>query len=95
VLERIGDDSNLSETEKAKVDEILEAHEEKMRKARDEARTVLLEQMKEVLTDKQYAQFKQKVDRRPLLRHAVAEPVEVEEHLGHVACRSIRSSTMS
>jgi hypothetical protein len=59
------DDLNLSEKEKAKVDEILEAHEEKMRKARDEAKTALLKQMKEILTDKQYAQFKQEVDRRP------------------------------
>ena len=65
MLERIVDDLKLSEKEKAKVDEILEAHEAKMRKARDEARAVLLEQMKAVLTDKQFAQFKLEVDRRP------------------------------
>ena len=65
VLERIVDDLNLPEKEKAKVDEILEAHEAKMRKARDEARTALLVQMKAVLTDKQFAQFKLEVERRP------------------------------
>jgi EF hand len=65
VLEGIVDDLKLPEKDKAKVDAILQAHEEKMRRARDEARTALLRQMKEVLDDKQYAQFKQEIDRRP------------------------------
>ena len=65
VLERIVDDLNLPEKEKAKVDEILEAHEAKMRKARDEARAALLAQMKAVLTDKQFAQFKLEIERTP------------------------------
>ncbi len=37
----------------------------KCRKARDEAKASLLKQMKEILTEKQYAQFHQEVDRRP------------------------------
>src|SRR5580704_10263479 len=65
VLERIVEDLNLSDKDKAKVDEILAAHEEKMRKVRDEARAVLLKQMKSVLTEKQYAEFKQEVERQP------------------------------
>jgi hypothetical protein len=65
VLERIVDDLNLPEKEKAKVDEILEAHEAKMRKAREEARATLLVNMKAVLTDKQFAQFKLEVERTP------------------------------
>ena len=65
VLERIVEDLDLPEKEKAKVDAILEAHEGKMRRARDEARIALLDQMKTVLNEKQYAQFKQEVERRP------------------------------
>jgi hypothetical protein len=66
VLERIVDDLQLSPGDKEKVDAIVAAHEEKMRRARDEARKALLEQMKGVLNDKQYAQFKQEIERRPL-----------------------------
>jgi Spy/CpxP family protein refolding chaperone len=64
VLERIVDDLKLAEKERARADEILEAHNERMRRARDEARTNLLEQMKAVLTPSQLAQFQQELDRR-------------------------------
>jgi hypothetical protein len=72
VLERIVDDLQLSAPDQEKVNAILRAHEEKMRRSREEARTALLKQMKEVLSDKQYAQFKQDVERRPRPLRATA-----------------------
>jgi Spy/CpxP family protein refolding chaperone len=86
VLERIVDDLKLSEKERARADEILEAHHETMRRARDEARANLLEQMKAVLTPAQLAQFKQELDRRgppPLPRNA-RRGVSVELLVDHV-----------
>ena len=64
VLERIVDDLKLSDKARARADQILEAHNEKMRRARDEAKTALLEQIKGVLTASQLTQFKQELDRR-------------------------------
>jgi hypothetical protein len=84
VLERIVDDLQLSPGEKEKVDAIVAAHEAKMRQARDEARKALLEQMKGVLNDKQYAQFKQEVERRPPPPTAGTRGVNIDLLVDHV-----------
>lgn len=86
VLERIVDDLQLSTSDKEKVDAILQAHEEKMRRHREEARNALLEKMKDVLSDKQYAQFKQEVERRPPppSRNGGARGVTIDLLIDHV-----------
>jgi Spy/CpxP family protein refolding chaperone len=56
-IERILDDLKLTDKQKDKADEVLNAHHEKMRKALDQGRDDLVKEMKDVLTEDQLKKF--------------------------------------
>jgi Spy/CpxP family protein refolding chaperone len=64
-LERVFDDMKLSEKQKSRAEENLEAHHEKMRRTMDKANEELLAGMKGVLSEKQLTQLQDELDRRP------------------------------
>jgi Spy/CpxP family protein refolding chaperone len=61
-LDRALDDLKLADARKAKADEVLKAHHEKVRKFLDQAHEDLLQQMKKVLSEEEYKQFKESVE---------------------------------
>jgi hypothetical protein len=63
-LDRAIEDLQLSASQKARVEKIVRAHHEKMRKIMDKARTDLLAKMKPLLTKEQYQEFERAM-RRP------------------------------
>jgi hypothetical protein len=85
-LEAIVEDLKLSPAARAEAEKILEAHNDRMRKARDEARKVLLTQMKQVLTASQFAQFSEEIDRRgpPPPRRGTTRGVSIDRLVDHV-----------
>jgi Spy/CpxP family protein refolding chaperone len=64
-LERALDELKLSDKQKEQADKIVQAHHEKMRKLRDQARDDLLKDLKDVLDKQQLDQVKEVLDRRP------------------------------
>jgi hypothetical protein len=64
-LEKIIDDLQLTDEQLEKAHEVLKAHDQRMRKLIDEAHRELLRQMKGVLTESQYATFKDELERAP------------------------------
>ena len=61
-MERVLDELRLTDDQKEKVEEILRAHHQAMRKLMDEKRAELLKQMKGVLKEEQYKKFVQMME---------------------------------
>jgi hypothetical protein len=65
--EQLLDDLKLTGAQQRKARDILRSHDEKMREAARQARTDLLAQMKDLLSESEYKVFKDELDQIPLL----------------------------
>lgn len=63
-LERILDELKLTDKQKNKAEDILQAHHDQIRKAMEEARRKLLKEMKEVLSPEQLEQLEKALERQ-------------------------------
>src|SRR5260370_15431844 len=64
-LERIIDNLRLDDKQDAAARKAIDAQDDQVRRARDQARTELLARMKDVLSAEQFKQFREAADRRP------------------------------
>jgi Spy/CpxP family protein refolding chaperone len=64
-IDRAVEDLRLSREQRDKVDKVMRAHHERMRKLFEKARKDLVAGMKDVLSKEQLAEFEKALDRRP------------------------------